>query len=210
MFTEPIYAEYWLADLLQGDEPVLWTGHPDPKRILNTRDIIVIPFFLAVAIPITLILPDSYRIHLLSGLVWAAIILYVAIGRFYMRYREKQHTHYILTGKRVMILLRKGDSVIIKESIPFEAMIALTHSQKTDELGTLAFEQVMPSKHRLVQEKYDLGLQKEVFSSSTAAFFDITDSREVYDTINQIRYRNYRHILGDWTGTNPPPGPPKR
>lgn len=203
MFTAPLFAEYWLSAHLKPGEQVLWKGRPDPKRVINTRDIIVIPFCLAVGIPVTIILPHNTRTNILLAVIWAVLILYVVIGRFYMRFQEKKHTWYILTDQRALILFLNNDQAVIKENIPFEAMVAVTRSHRNDDIGTVAFETVMDNGPRVTQDKYDLGLQNQVFTSEATAFFDIKDAEELYETINQIRYRNYRHVLGDWSKPEP-------
>lgn len=202
MFTEPMNTPYWLSPYMMSDEELLWTGQPDPKNILNTRDIIMIPFALAVGIPVTLILPADPRLYGAAALVWIIAIVYVIFGRFYSRYRAKKRTFYALTNRRAMVLSLRDDEAALVKNLPFETIVAVTHSQTNDELGTVAFELVMPEKIKISKDKYSLGLSSPVFNSEAPAFFDIRDSEEVYKTIYQIRYRNYRHILGDWSDSS--------
>ncbi len=198
MYTEPLCPQPWLAPHLKAEEEVLWTDNPDPRKVVNTRDIIFIPFALAVGIPLTIILPGTFAYNLAAGLAWAAAIIYVLVFRYYLRYREKKRTKYILTSQRILIMLQTGDEAVIKESLPFASIVTMNHNQVSDELGTVVFEPVMPARKPIARDKYGMGLQNPLFSSDILAFFDIKNSREVFDTIYQIRFRNYRQILGDW------------
>lgn len=210
MFTEPLNAPYWLSPHMLNGEELLWTGQPDPRNILNTRDIIMIPFALAVGIPITLILPSSPYFYAAAAAAWVLAIAAVT-GRFYFRYRGKKRTRYALTSRRALVVsISEDDESLLVKNLPFESIVAVTHSQKNDELGTVAFELVMPEKIKISKDKYNLGLNSPVFNSEAPAFYDIHDSEELYKTIYQIRYRNYRHILGDWSDSSSRNGPASR
>lgn len=199
MFSDPINPPYWLSPHMMQEEELLWTGQPDPRNIVNTRDIVMIPFILAVGIPVTLILPSGPLVYALAAMVWTIAIVYVLVGRFYARYRAKKRTFYALTNRRALVIaIYKEESSLVK-NLPFESIVAVSHTQKSDELGSVIFEPVMPDKIKISRDKYSLGLNSPVFNTEAPAFFDIKDSEEVYKTITQIRYRNYRHILGDWS-----------
>lgn len=206
MFTDPMNPPYWLSPHLSEGEELLWTGQPDPRNILNTRDIITIPFILAVGIPLTLILPPGVLVYAFAALAWLLAAIYLT-GRFYSRYRAKKRTRYALTSRRALVLSLRDDEAQVIKNLPFESIVAVTHTQKSDELGTVAFEPVMPDKIKISRDKYSLGLNSPVFNAEAPAFFDIRDAEEVYKTIYQIRYRNYRHILGDWSDPSERKGP---
>ncbi len=89
--------------LLPGEE-VLWTGRPDPKRILTAWDGFLIPlsvFWVAVGIDLALEAEGGSRV---GALVAVAVTgLYLVVGRFVVKACRKHRTCYFLTDARAII-----------------------------------------------------------------------------------------------------------
>ncbi|MEV4688218.1 hypothetical protein [Microbacterium sp. LWH3-1.2] len=85
-------------------EEVLWTGSPDPKRILTGWDGFLIPFsvfWVAVGIDLSL---DAQRGPQVVTLVGVTVTgLYLVVGRFLVKTYRKRRTRYVLTDTRAII-----------------------------------------------------------------------------------------------------------
>lgn len=94
-----------IADLLQPDEPVVWTGHPDAGRMARAARVMVAIgiLFIVTAICFFLILRAILSAWLaLAGLPFALLGLLMVAAPTLAR-RRANRTLYVLTDRRALI-----------------------------------------------------------------------------------------------------------
>jgi hypothetical protein len=101
-----------IAAHLRDGEDLLWAGRPDPSVHLTAADLYLIPFSI-FWIGFSLFwektaLDDAAPIPFaLFGVPFIGMGVYVTVGRFFVKRRQKQRTVYGLTDKRAIVL--EGD-----------------------------------------------------------------------------------------------------
>jgi hypothetical protein len=100
-----------LGPFLGPNERLIWVGRPKAGVILQSTDLLQIPFglfFLAFALFWEFLALSSSRgaptFFAFWGLPFIAVGLYVAIGRFFYDSLRRSRTFYGLTNQRVLIL----------------------------------------------------------------------------------------------------------
>jgi hypothetical protein len=142
MVVDPVVERGFQPELV-ADERVVWTGRPDPTRLLNRADIGLIPFSLlwggfAMAFFQALTgRAEADTPTILVGAVFALVGLYFIVGRFLVKAFRKRHTFYADTDRRVLVLTDLGPrslNAALIGQIP-----AIQKHVRTDGVGSLLF-----------------------------------------------------------------------
>ena len=129
--------------LLDG-ERILWTGQPDPRRLLSASDAIVIPFSLmwggfalfweAGVLGFLSDTPGPGSLFALWGIPFVVIGQYFIWGRFFYKRWDRRRTIYAVTSQRILVV--KGSNV---QSLFVKQLPQLNQSVRADGSGTIEF-----------------------------------------------------------------------
>lgn len=104
------------------EEKILWSGKSQWRKIFNIKDIFVISFSIIMGILLLNAQTNTFimfgmvinwmhvmslddDIHLLYLLVFLFLILYLVVGRFIVKIYYKRKILYVVTNKRIIIIL---------------------------------------------------------------------------------------------------------
>ncbi len=140
-WPQPLEPSAFSAHRLPGEQ-VLWSGRPDPARIFQPADVVLIPFSLlwggfAIFWEAMVILGGAPWGMALFGLPFVAIGLHLIIGRFFHRAWVNRRTWYVLTDRRAVI--GYGASGQHVRSVALEKVGDVSVSRRGDGSGTVAF-----------------------------------------------------------------------
>jgi len=185
-------AQARLQPYLQPGERILWTGGPDPHRLLSSKDAFLIPFSLmwggfAIVWEGSVLFfmatgPNGPPIFFaLWGIPFVVVGQYLIWGRFIAKRWDRRRTAYAVTNQRVLVL--RGSSL---RSMFVNTLPSITESARIDGSGSLEFgSTVGPFGYGMWantgMDFFGLGTQ------SGAAFYDIQDVSAVARLINQAR-----------------------
>jgi hypothetical protein len=181
-----------LQPYVQPGEAVLWTGRPDPNRLLSGKDLFLIPFSLlwggfAIFWEGSVLLlgsgPNKAPIFfVLWGIPFVLAGQYIIWGRFFVKRWQRQRTTYAVTNQRVLIL--RGRSL---QSIFLSQLPPIVQSSRADGSGTLEIgNSGSPFGYGVWA---NTGMDAFSMGRSVFAFYDIPDVTRVYGLINQARSR---------------------
>jgi hypothetical protein len=174
-------------ELLPGEE-VLWQGRPLLWRLFTTYDLWLIPVSLVWCSFTVPFLITSLRSGDLFFIIFphAWVGLYMLFGRFVYKLVRKQHTHYVITDRRVLIinnLLGKRVKTYNLDHLP-----NLSKTVGFGGVGSITFAD-MPNKswwNRGQVNYSNTGL--DFFGGTVPGFYDIPDVEEVYQLIVELTY----------------------
>ena len=100
--------------VVRSNEPLLWTGRPDPAVRFTRADAYLIPFSVfwcgfAVFWEYIALTGNGPRFMAFFGLPFVAIGLWMLLGRFFYKARRARRTSYGLTSQQAIIVV--GSSV---------------------------------------------------------------------------------------------------
>ena len=174
-----------LGPYLLPAETILWTGKPNPYRLLACSDLVVIPFTLFFAGFALLWLkgstgtgaPDFFA---LVGIPFVLVGQYLVWGRFIYKSWDRRRTVYAVTNQRVLIL--RGASL---QSVFLNQLPALNPSVRADGSGSLEFQDFPPGFR--YRSRGGSGMDPFEQGPPVNAFYDIPDVANVCLLINQAR-----------------------
>jgi len=179
-----------LQPYLQPGEAVLWTGRPDPRRLLTGKDLFLIPFSLlwggfAIVWEATVLAfgsgPNKAPVFfVLWGIPFVLIGQYIIWGRFLVKRWNRQRTAYAVSNQRVLIL--RGRSL---QSMFLSQLPTIVQSSRADGSGSLEFGNGgSPFGYGVWA---NTGMDAFSMGRTVPAFYDIPDVTRVYGLINQAR-----------------------
>jgi hypothetical protein len=173
-----------LQPYLQPGEKILWTGKPDPSRLIGRGDAFMIPFSLmwggfAVVWEAGVIGFGAPFFFMLWGIPFVVVGQYFIWGRFVYKRWDRRRTVYGLTSQRVLILRGKSLQSVFLNDLP-----NINQTARIDGSGSLEFGDPGPYGYRRWANS---GM--DVFSPGRGvpAFYDIPDVARVYGLIHQTR-----------------------
>jgi hypothetical protein len=132
-----------VSEQLGSGERLLWAGRPKQGFLLRVGDLIAIPFSIAWAGVCLLMMvsrgPDD-PLPIVVVVPFAAIGIYMLVGRFVVDIWLRAHTTYGLTNRRVVIIVEGFRRQIKSLSLQTLADVAL--SESPDGSGTITFGSV--------------------------------------------------------------------
>ncbi|MEA2553823.1 MAG: hypothetical protein QOJ65_1999 [Fimbriimonadaceae bacterium] len=134
---------------LRPGERLLWTGQPNPNKLLSVADVFMIPFSLmwggfaffweAMAIGMYLKTPNFGPgiFFPLFGLPFCAIGFWLIFGRFITLYNTRRRTYYGVTDQRLIFVTMGSQRG--SQFIPIDHELNMQKSVRPDGSGTLTF-----------------------------------------------------------------------
>src|SRR6478735_6022360 len=126
--VDDVYAQTRLQSYLQPGEKVLWTGRPDPGRLLSSKDAYLIPFSLmwggfAIVweggVLLTMAGANGAPIFVaLWGIPFVVAGQYLIWGRFLVKRWDRRRTVYAVTDQRVLVLRGASLQSMFVSSLP--------------------------------------------------------------------------------------------
>jgi hypothetical protein len=189
MVVDPVVERGFQPELV-ADERVVWTGRPDPTRLLNRADIGLIPFSLlwggfALAFFFQAVTgrAEADTPTILMGAVFAVVGLYFIVGRFLVKAFRKRHTFYAVTDRRVLVLTdlgRRSLNAALIGQIP-----AIQKHVRTDGVGSLRFG----TGGGLASMYEDTGLELfgAFYGAPAPAFVNIAGANDVAKLVTRLQ-----------------------
>ncbi|MGE3270584.1 MAG: PH domain-containing protein [Chloroflexota bacterium] len=180
-----MFESLFQPDLGRG-ERILWTGQPDPNRLLSRTDLFLVPFSLvwggfALYWEATVLgwLGDfsAPPVFAVFGLPFVLFGLYLIVGRFFYLAWIKRRTYYAVTSQRALILRDAWGRSL--DSFPLQAVASVSTTVRQDGSGTIVFGPTTPFD--VVYGNTGLSFLRR--GSYTPAFFDVPEVRTVAQII---------------------------
>jgi hypothetical protein len=175
-------AEAIRPHLLPG-EHVLWTGRPNPLRLLNANDAFMVPFsvlWASLTTPWALgaLVNGELSVSLLWALPFALLGQYMLWGRFVAKWWGRRRTVYAVTDRR--ILSARGGYL---ESLPMGQLPATSYSTRRDGSGTITFGSPSGASRQLEDSGMEWLSRRS--APGVLAFRDIPDVERVHLLVYQ-------------------------
>jgi hypothetical protein len=174
-----------LQPYLQSGEQVLWTGKPDPSRLIGRGDAFLIPFSLmwggfAIVWEAGVLGFGAPFLFKLWGIPFVVVGQYFIWGRFVYKRWDRRRTVYGLTSQRVLIL--RGRSL---QSVFLKQMPAINQTARIDGSGSLEFGD-SPGGYGYSRWANN-GMDVLLTGRAGPAFYDIPDVARVYGLIHEAQ-----------------------
>ena len=184
-----VYAQARLQSYLQPGEKVLWTGQPDARRLVSSKDAYLIPFSLmwggfAIVWEGGVLLTTAGAngapiFFALWGIPFVVVGQYFIWGRFFVKRWDRRRTLYAVTDQRVLVL--RGSSL---QSMFLNNLPGVTQSARADGSGTLEFGSSSPFGSGAWA---NTGMDFFAMGRGVLAFYDIPNVAQVDRLINESR-----------------------
>lgn len=127
---------------LSKDETILWSGRPAQGVIFRTIDVFAIPFSLVWAGGVFGTITRSAWSHSNSPpiffiMFFAAMAIYITVGRFVVDVWARARTHYFVTNERVVV--QSGVVTATVTSLSVRTLTDVTLAERGDQTGTITF-----------------------------------------------------------------------
>lgn len=170
-------SEIEIAQHLDRDERLLWSGVPGGGLRLRKSDLLTIPFSIMWG-GFAIFWEYSAMEHgplffRLWGIPFVAVGVYMMVGRFYWDAYVRDHTVYAVTDKRVIIV--SGTWTRSTTSIALPGLRFITLVTRDDGSGDVVFA---PSAAALPE-----GFNRRNYQPQPAKLEFLPNAREVYDII---------------------------
>jgi hypothetical protein len=174
-----------LQRYLQAGEKILWTGQPDPSRLIGRLDGFLIPFSLmwgggAIVWEGGVVLTGAPLLFWLWGVPFVVVGQYFIWGRFVYKRWDRRRTVYALTNQRALIL--RGGSL---QSVFLNQLATVHQTGRADGSGSLEFGS--PAGWHGHGYWANTGMDLFAPGSRVPAFYDIPDVAKVDRLVNQAR-----------------------
>lgn len=176
--------QFQLQRYLQPGERILWTGRPDPSRLIGRADGFLIPFSLmwggfAIVWESGVLLTGAPLFFWLWGIPFVVVGQYFIWGRFVYKRWDRRRTVYALTNQRAMILGRGS-----LQSVFLNQLAAIHQTARADGSGSLEF-----GSPGAQGRGYWANTGMDLFApgSGVPAFYDIPDLAKVDRLVNEAR-----------------------
>lgn len=166
-------------------ERLLWCAMPRQGLRFQRSDLFMIPFTMlwggfAIFWEISVIRSNAPFFFCLWGIPFVLVGLYIMIGRFFADSRRRAHTHYGITGHRVLIVRTTSGRDV--KSIPVQNLSEVSLQEGSDESGTIVFGPMNASQAALSGSGWP-GSGRHM----PPTFDCIEDARRVYNIITKLQ-----------------------
>lgn len=175
-------------NILLPKEEVLWCGQPNTKKLFNKQDLYFVPFSIfwcGFAIFWTVTAAMDGGLFAVFGIPFVLVGLYITVGRFFVKNRQKRNTIYLLTDKRVITIVKGANG---KENIKVADILSVANVSKSSNskgIGTIIFGQ------KLMAAYSNSGIEMmSSINDGSVAFYDIDDCDTVYKLFNEAKAKN--------------------
>jgi hypothetical protein len=181
------------SELISG-ERILWTGNPNPSKLLNSGDIFLIPFSalwwgFALFWETTVLFsvrPEGFIgiFFPVFGSFFVIIGFYFAIGRFIYKHLKRKRTYYAITNKRILIktdFFGNSTQALFLKDLP-----TINKVNKKNRSGSIIFGTTTLNSALYNDSGMDL---MTAFNNIpiVPAFYDIEQVDQVYEKIVKLR-----------------------
>lgn len=179
-----------IASMLHYGETIIWSGQPNIDKKFTKYDAFFVPFsvlwfgfsvFWEIIATI-----GSVGLFSIFGIPFCVIGFYICIGRFIYKKKNKQHTYYYITDRRIIIY--NDYKRIQVNDMPLSRAAHISYNEDADGIGSINFEEKNNSNFGFYYSMYaNTGLDRFFNSSLPNSFFDIDNVREVYHILRSIQ-----------------------
>ena len=178
-------SEKLVADQIEPDEELLWTGRPRQGVFLRPVDALLIPFSImwggfAIFWEAGVLASGAPLFFALWGVPFVLVGLYLMIGRFWVDARQRAATVYAVTSERVLVL--SGLFARSTKSLRLDNLSDVSLTERRDGSGTITFGPV-PSGYAW----HGGGAWPGCGWPMATSFDSIREARTVFDVIEEAR-----------------------
>jgi hypothetical protein len=163
---------------------VLWRGAPDPSVFFSKSDLRLIPFslmFCAIATGYMVdALTDGDYGFAAVGTPFAAIGVYLVVGRFFYKRWDRKRTEYVVTDRRAVVV-RRGEIGDVGLSAPMTVL-----RRKDGKLGSVTWSVTGVAPQRDADLMFELGWLS-MAKTGHVAFVDVADIEGLLTIVNRYR-----------------------
>lgn len=177
---------------LDSNELVLWKGFPQTTNLITIQDVIFIIFGMVSIYGLLT------KIEI-GGIVFLIIILYLTVGRLFIKYWQKKRTAYYVTSKRIIIFNSARKKIEQEQDVRSVVKLSIRINKKG--LGRIEFGKIPYTQFSGGNQGIDFIAKSRFYNffckghssydkSATKwipVFYDIGDVQYVYDLVNSIR-----------------------
>lgn len=165
-----------LDDELMENEKVLWEGKPSATDLLTLKDIFFVPFTIiwfggVLFLGGSALLIGAPSFFKLVDFFFICVGAYMCVGRFFVKYKKRKRTLYVLTNFRALIFV--GKTV---KSVSYKEIRFLEKKVKDDGSGSIIFAK--PEESVFMIDTVSLLSQDDPIG-----FMAIPDAEKVYKMI---------------------------
>jgi len=133
-------AEQAIAEELEVDERLLWSGIPKQGLVLRASDALLVPFSLlwggfAIFWEAGVLSTKAPGFFALWGVPFVLMGLYLIVGRFFVDARQRAATAYGITNKRAVIVSGLVSRSV--KSLSLRTLSDMTLAERSDGTGTI-------------------------------------------------------------------------
>ena len=176
-------AEEAVHSTLRNGEELLWSGGPDPDRLLNRKDIFLIPFSLlwcGFAIFWLFLAASADGFFWLFGVPFVLVGLYMVFGRLIVKRSTRRGMRYAITSQRALVARASGslsDTNLSREHVSTTRSKDGSHADVRFGSG--------PGGSLAIWE--NTGMEAIFPTSAGVAFYDVADPEPMLRALEQAR-----------------------
>lgn len=178
-----------IASLLYNGEKIIWSGQPNIEKKFTRFDIFLVPFsvlwFGISFIGTTTAIILSFGFFSIFGLLFDIFGFYLCIGRFIYKKKNKLHTYYYITDRRIIIY--NDYKKVHVNDLPLSETCHISYDEDKNGIGNIHFGETDTSFLGMKVAMYaNTGMEFLISSSLPNSFFDVDNVRQVYNLLRSI------------------------
>lgn len=174
---------YQFGHELNEGEKVVWQGQPETNAWFSPADIFLVPLgFLLLALLFLSFMGNGEGLSVV-GIAIILLGIYVAAGRYIVKYYKKKQTHYAITDRRIMIIVEFMGRTV--KSTYIDALADVNVTKQADGVGTITFGRSSFVSSIFANSGMDI-FGKDG-RGELLAFFDIKDAETVARLLETLR-----------------------
>lgn len=178
-----------ISEMLFYGEEIIWSGQPDINKKFTKFDRILLPFgvmWFSFAIFWTVTATAIGGPFGLFGIPFLVIGYYFCIGRFKYKKKNKMHTYYAITDRRI-IVYNDFNRVQIND-MPISRAYHLSFDEDKDGIGNIYFSEIASQSFLGFKSALyaNSGLDRFMSLPFPSAFYDINNVRQVYGLLKSV------------------------
>lgn len=177
-----------LRQHLRADEKLLWHGAPDPRVRFARADQYLIPFSIiwCALLIASLVAGGDLGFSRLWDIPYAAIGLYVTVGRFFYKSYRKRHAGYAITSRRALIVRHQSLA-----DLPFRGQPVVIKRSRDARHASVSFIDALPEGRRGWRRRVNVpNTGMELLSRNAPeefAFYDVARPEEMLRALEEVR-----------------------
>lgn len=175
-----------IEPVLEPGEELVWAGRPRQGVVIRSRDPVTVGVIVLFGLVYFWVIGGSLfdeptMAELIFHLLVLVVVVYFAIGSFFLDAFYRSRLYYALTDKRAIIL----DTMVVKEAVSIlksDFFLARLNSTE-DGRGTIRLDSPTQAVNSMM---LGMGRTHAAFGHPPM-FFEIEDAQAVYDLIKQTK-----------------------